>query len=70
MTNFTGTVAIQGSLDEGAVPYNWTELNSTSYTSNSANAYKNIIGKYNWFRIVYTPDADNNTGTFDKLLYR
>lgn len=70
MSNYTGTVVIQGSLDNSAAPSNWSDLNTASYESASDNDYKTVTGKYNWFRIVYTPDADTNTGTFDKLLYR
>ena len=70
MTDYTGSVEIEASLEEGAAPYNWITLDTQEYTAQSLNDSKTITGKYNWFRIVYTPDADNNTGTFDKLLYR
>ena len=70
MTDYTGSVAIEASLDEGGAPYNWIELDTENYTSNSENSSKNVTGKYNWFRIVYTPDNDINTGSFDKVLYR
>lgn len=70
MTDYTGSVEIEASLEEGAAPDNWITLDTQNYAAQSLNDSKTITGKYNWFRIVYTPDADNNTGTFDKLLYR
>jgi len=34
-------------------------------------AYRNITGKYNWFRVKHTPNKlITNNGTVDKILYR
>lgn len=64
-TDYNGTVTIQGSIDEqGASPYNWVDL--LSYTPSSNIEYKNIEGKYSWFRIKHEP----TDGTIDKILYR
>ena len=67
-TNYNGTVVIQGSLDDAASPSVWVDL-STTVISNSDIKYKNVEGKYNWFRIKHTPDI-SNTGSVDKVLYR
>lgn len=68
-TNYTGTVIIQASLeDQGATPRSnkWITVSTVDLNTEK---YKNVTGKYNWFRIKHTP-ATNNTGTIDKILYR
>ena len=68
-TNYTGTVEIQASLDaQGATPREtkWATIATVNLLTER---YKNVTGKYNWFRIKHTP-ATNNTGTVDKILYR
>lgn len=76
LDNYTGEMKIQGSLSEGANPKIWSDLISEddsseiiSLTNQSSPIYKNIVGKYNWFRIIHTPDSDN-TGSLDKIIYR
>lgn len=65
-TNYSGTVKIQGSIDEqGATPSTWVDIEIITLTSATL-AYQNITGKYNWFRIYHLPTA----GTLDKVLYR
>ena len=68
-TNYTGTVQIQANLDDqGATPREtkWTTVATVDLLTER---YKNVTGKYNWFRIKHIP-ALNNTGTVDKILYR
>lgn len=63
-TNYDGSVIIQGSLDtQGATPRekSWAELASVDLTTQS---YKNIVGKYNWFRIKHIPTGSSNTAAF------
>jgi hypothetical protein len=68
-TNYTGTVEIQASLDaQGATPRE-TKWATVATVDLLTERYKNITGKYNWFRIKHIP-ALNNTGTVDKILYR
>ena len=69
-TNYSGVVKIQGSIEEGATPKTWVDL--TTLTLSAATAeYRNITGKYNWFRIKHTPNKlITNPGTVDKILYR
>ena len=68
-TNYTGTVEIQASLDaQGATPRE-TKWATVATVDLLTERYKNITGKYNWFRVKHIP-ATNNTGTVDKILYR
>ena len=68
-TNYTGTVQIQASLDaQGATPRD-TKFSTVATVDLANEKYKNVTGKYNWFRIKHIP-ATNNTGTVDKILYR
>ena len=61
-SNYRGTVTIQGSLDEqGATPYNWVDISTVDLTTQR---YKNITGKYNWFRIKHLPTQSSSTATF------
>lgn len=64
-TNYTGTVKIQGSLSEDSAPKVWTDIETLTLTS-ATQTYKNVTGKYNFFRIRHYP----TTGTVDKILYR
>jgi hypothetical protein len=75
--DYTGTVTIEGSNDEqGATPKHWVAITpegdgsaAIDLVSQSDLIYKNIVGKFNWFRIKHIPTT-NNTGTVDKILYR
>lgn len=63
--NFEGSVIIQASIDEqGATPYRWFDVDS--FASFSENSYRNVVGKFNWFRIRYVPTE----GKITKVLYR
>jgi len=68
-TNYLGDVKIQGSINpQGASPQagDWQDLATIDPSTEN---YKNITGKWNWFRIKHTPD-ELNTGSVDKILYR
>ena len=68
-TNYTGTVEIQVSLDaQGGTPRE-TKWATVATVDLLTERYKNVTGKYNWFRVKHIP-ATNNTGTVDKILYR
>jgi hypothetical protein len=61
-SNYRGTVTIQGSLDEqGATPHKWVDISTIDLTTQR---YKNITGKYNWFRIKHLPTQSSSTVTF------
>ena len=54
-TNYVGSVTIQGSIDEqGATPrdHKWTDITSVDLATEQ---YKNVTGKYTWFRIKHVP---------------
>ena len=62
--NYTGTVLIQASLDDqGATPREtkWVTVSTVDLTTEK---YKNIQGKYNWFRIKHTPTKNANSAQF------
>jgi hypothetical protein len=61
-TNYQGTVSIQGSLDnQGATPSNWVDITPVDLT---VTKYKNVVGKYNWFRIKHYPGSISAVARF------
>ena len=61
-TNYQGTVMIQGSIDEqGGTPKTWVDISPVDLTSER---YKNITGKWNWFRIKHTPGSISKIASF------
>lgn len=63
-TNYSGSVMIQGSLDnQGATPREskWVDVDSVNLETES---FKNIVGKYSWFRIKHIPTGSSNTASF------
>jgi len=61
-TNYQGTVTIQGSINEqGATPKNWVDITPVDLTTEK---YKNVTGKYNWFRIKHFPGSISNIARF------
>ena len=68
--NYQGTVTIEGSLDtQGATPRESKWVTIGDPVNLTATKYRNVVGKYNWFRIKHVPTTAN-TGTVDKILYR
>ena len=77
---FDGEVVIQASIDEqGGTPNTWVDVDT--FESTGINEYRNITGKYNWFRIKYIPIKDfawsinyveqkDIEGKIQKILYR
>ena len=68
MNSYFGDVVFQGSLSDGGNPNIWVDLDTITVLGSTI-LYKNITGKYNWFRVKHTP-AISNTGTVDSILYR
>lgn len=63
-TRYEGSVTIQGSLDDqGATPResSWVSITPVDLTVES---YKNIVGKYSWFRIKHIPSHGARTAQF------
>ena len=63
--NYTGSVTIQGSLDNSTNPVEWVDIDSVNY-NNSGITYHNVTGVWNNLRIKHNPSS----GTIDKVLYR
>jgi hypothetical protein len=58
LTNFSGRVILQASLETSANPQTWVDLETRDYVE-TQQEYINVMGKYNWFRFYITPnDAD------------
>jgi hypothetical protein len=68
LSAYSGNLTIQGSISDGGNPQVWTTIESFTATDSST-LYKNVTGKYNWFRVKHTPSTAN-TGTVDSILYR
>ena len=62
-TNYSGLITIEASLDDqGATPKNWfpvtpdnQDTHSFRFNDQNDSIYKNVTGKYNWFRIKHLP---------------
>lgn len=61
-TNYSGIVTIQGSIRDDAAPSVWTDL--VSFTPTSDVEYKNVEGKFNWFRIKHMPSSSSFSASF------
>lgn len=61
-TGYTGTIEIQANTDDGATPTQWTTLES--FVPDTNLLYKNITGKYNFFRIKHTPLRTTQIASF------
>lgn len=64
-TNYTGTIKVEASLEyQGATPdeKSWFEL--LSFTPENSVEYKNVVGKYNWFRIKHLPTKTSTQASF------
>jgi hypothetical protein len=61
-SGFTGRVEIQGSIEKSATPRDWTTIQEFEF-ENVVNDYKNVTGKWNWFRIKHSA-IDNGTARF------
>jgi hypothetical protein len=80
MTNFKGTVLIQGTLYNS--PHNfdrYSTIQTLTYDGFTGIDYQNFYGIYSYIRIMYVPakapassnnDDPNFFGSFDKALYR
>lgn len=65
LTNYTGDITIQGTLENTTDPANWIDIETTSYASQGI-TYKNVTGVWSQMRISHTLA----NGTVDKILYR
>jgi hypothetical protein len=66
-TDFDGKITIQGSMSRGGAPERWVDIgddaifpgNNNFQSDANSVVYKNVLGKWNWFRIRQT----GHTGT-------
>ena len=80
MTNFKGTVLVQGTLYNSPQSSNrYVTLETRTYNGFNGIDYVNFNGIFSYVRLVFTPakgpldpnnDNPNYYGSFDKLLYR
>lgn len=64
MTDYNGSVTIQGSLSKGGNPFNWIDIIDPIPVVGSDLKYKNIVGKYNFFRIKHIPNKVSAVAEF------
>jgi len=69
LTNYSGTIELQGSLDETSAPKNWSTIQTLNFTDENNSQFQNVTGKYHWFRLRHTPEEDS-TGTVDYFFFR
>jgi hypothetical protein len=61
-TDFDGKITIQGSMSQGGAPEQWVDIgddaifpgNNNFQSDANSVVYKNVLGKWNWFRIRQT----------------
>jgi hypothetical protein len=79
MTNFTGTVEIQATLNNQPDAQSYASITTLTYAQFNGIDYYNFHGVFTYIKIIYTPGTkpgestnDNPTyfGSFDKVLYR
>lgn len=70
-TDYSGDIVIQGSLSEGGNPHVWSDLNTEQDSSQfimlddfSGSIYRNIKGRFNFFRIKHYPTSQSGVATF------
>lgn len=66
-TDFDGKVTIQGSMSKGGAPEKWVDIDHDSISPGGNDfrpdgyvVSKNVVGKYNWFRIKQTGHSGTN----------
>lgn len=67
-TDFDGKITIQGSMSKGSAPEKWVDIGDDAISpggnnfQNDGNSviYKNVTGKWNWFRIKQTGHSGNS----------
>jgi len=61
--SFDGEVKIQGTTDDqGAQVSHWNDL--LTFSPSEPVEYKNVTGRYSWFRIKYKPTSNSSTAGF------
>ena len=63
LTNYFGEIAIEASQEDSAAPEIWFDV-ATIDSAGLNILYRNIVGKYNWFRIRHKPSMTNSLARF------
>ena len=63
LTDYYGTIVIEASQETSAAPEIWTDV-ATIDSAGQNILYRNVVGKYNWFRIRHTPSLTNALARF------
>lgn len=61
-TNYEGSITIQGSLREDAAPSVWSDI--ATFQLEGDLVYKNVTGKYRWFRVRHEPSRVTSIAEF------
>ncbi len=61
-TDYEGTITIQGSLREDAAPSVWSDI--VTFELDNDIVYKNVTGKYRWFRVKHEPSRITSIAEF------
>lgn len=61
-TDYEGSVTIQGSLREDSAPSVWSDI--VTFELDNDIVYKNITGKYRWFRVKHEPSRVTSIAEF------
>lgn len=61
-SDYEGTVTIQGSTREDAAPSIWSNI--TTFQVTDPLMYKNVTGKYRWFRVKHEPSTVTSIAEF------
>ena len=61
---YEGDVTIQGSISDSGNPHVWSDIETFPVDVNDTVMYRNITGKYNWFRVRHTPNRGSTIAEF------
>lgn len=63
LSHYYGQIVIEASQEDSAAPLIWTDIETINLSGENI-LYKNIIGKFNWFRIRHNPSFTNALAKF------
>jgi hypothetical protein len=63
LSNYFGQIVIEASQEDSAAPLIWADIDTINCSGENI-LYKNITGKFNWFRIRHTPSFTNALAKF------
>jgi len=63
MSEFYGQLIIEASQEDSAAPEQWVDIVKEDVAGRNI-LYKNIVGKFNWFRVKHTPSLTQSLARF------